>query len=468
MKNIEAIKLILKEKSDENIYTLLNNNETYNLIHLCVLNEKYLNKFLDEILNSKDIFARYNLNIVYLLSNFPKIIDKIPNNLLQKLNNSNWVKMISQQPELFDKCKIIDKFDSYDLNNILRNQPQLINKIKKIYKDKNRNTLFSYILNSKEDLNINFNYMLVSELNKNINNITIYIWLYMLAYNPDLIKICPIVDKISYNEYQNNVIDLVSKQISFKYLLPSIDKISSDHLSTLISNQPQLIEESKIDFKIFDVNNWALILSKQPQLIDKCDKLKEFNTRNWYIILSKQPKLIDYCNKIDEFNGYNWYLILKKQPKLVKYCNKLDILPNWIEILKEQPQLANYCNKFDEFKGENLYDLLMKHPQLIDKCKNINNINRKYRIKLLNRYPNLLDKIRLNKIDNDCVKILYNSRERHLRLMKSYIKNNKDKKVLTDMINIYPDLKDLYTKNNLWKYVDFSKLTDNLEYSILK
>ena len=50
--------------------------------------------------------------------------------------------------------------------------------------------------------------------------------------------------------------------------------------------------------------------------------------------------------------------------------------------------------------------------------------------------------------------------------MKKYIKKHKDPIILTNMIGIYPDLKDLYTKKNLWKYVDFSKLTNNLEYNI--
>ncbi len=51
--------------------------------------------------------------------------------------------------------------------------------------------------------------------------------------------------------------------------------------------------------------------------------------------------------------------------------------------------------------------------------------------------------------------------------MKVYIKSNKDKKVLTDMINIYSDLKEIYTEKNLWKYVDFNQLCENLEYRIL-
>ena len=52
--------------------------------------------------------------------------------------------------------------------------------------------------------------------------------------------------------------------------------------------------------------------------------------------------------------------------------------------------------------------------------------------------------------------------------MEKYIKKYKDEEVLTNMIGIYPDLKEIYTKKDLWKYVDFSKLSDNIEYSMLK
>ena len=440
MKNIEVIKLILKEKPNEDVYTLFNNDDCYNLINLCILNKKYLNnEVLNQILNSK-LIDKY---LSYLLSNFPNLINKIPNNLLQNLSQFDWINILQKQPQLFNYCKNVRSFDVNSWINILKNQPKLANEYKKLYK--NKNTLLYFILNSEEDLNVNFNELY--NLNIDINKVSINNWLDMLKYNPDLIKICPIIDKInkSYNEYTKEVVELVSKQIKFKYLLSSVDKISNYHLSILISDKPQLIEELKINLKKFNKNNWEKILEKQPQLINECDKLKELTPYNWSYILSKQPKLIKYCDKINELNSYNW-----------------------INILTDQPQLADKCNKFDRFSSFDWYALLKKQPQLIDKCKDINIINRRYKIDLLTMYSNLIDKIHLNKIDNNCVEILYNSREHHLKFMKSYIKYNKNSKVLTDMINLYPDLKDLYTKNNLWKYVDFNQLTDNIEYRILK
>ena len=54
-------------------------------------------------------------------------------------------------------------------------------------------------------------------------------------------------------------------------------------------------------------------------------------------------------------------------------------------------------------------------------------------------------------------------------IMKKYIKQYKESEVLTNIIGIYPELESFYVENNLFKYVDFSKLSDNLKkYFILK
>ena len=493
MKNIEVIKLILKEKPNENIYTLFNNDDSYNLIYLCVLNEKYLNdEVLNQILNSK-LIDKY---LSYLLSNFPNLINKIPDGLLQNLTSFNWSIILSQQPELFNYCKNAYSFNINSWINILRKQPKLANEYKKLYK--NENTLLYFILNSKEDLNINFDKLIKYNLNININKLNIYNWLDMLKYNPKLIKICPKINKInnSYDKHPYEVIELVSKQISFKYLLPSIDKISSYPLSILISNQPQLIEELKIDFKIFDAYNWSNILQKQPQLINECNKINELTPYNWASILRKQPKLIKYCDK-NELTSNTWAYILTEQPKLIKYCNKIDSIPDhdlldilikqpelinkcnnnfttftiykWVELLRKQPKLAKYCDKFDKF-GDYEWDCLLENQsELIEYYGNKNILSKDNKIKILIKHPSLLDKISIDfKININSIKILYNSKKHHLKLMKNYIVNNKDKKVLTNMIGIYPDLKYLYTEKDLWKYVDFNQLSDNIEYSILK
>ena len=56
--------------------------------------------------------------------------------------------------------------------------------------------------------------------------------------------------------------------------------------------------------------------------------------------------------------------------------------------------------------------------------------------------------------------IICNKRN-YLEVLKFLISNNqKDEKILNKIIKRYHDkeFKDIYTKHNLWKYVDFSKL----------
>ncbi len=360
MNKLEVIKLILKEKEDEDIYRLFNSNKSYNLIYLCVLNNKYLNKVLDQILNSKDIIDKNVPTLAYLLSSFPDLIDKISNDLLNKLDIYDWTTILSKQPQLFDKCKIIDKADLVRLCIIFANNPELVNKYKEVYKNKNTNTLFGYILNYKEDLNIDFSELDPSYLNKNIKELDYGNWLHILTYNPDLIKICPIANKINkdlYYFFEDSIINLVSKQISFKYLLPSLYSISNTHLTILINNQPQLIEELNINLKNLNNNDWVDILSKQPQLISECNKLDELTTYNWLGILIKQPKLIEYYKEIHKLGNTQWSLILLNQPSL-----------------------TDKCNKFDHFNSDNWYSLLSIRPEFIDECKDTSIINRKHKI----------------------------------------------------------------------------------------
>ena len=133
-----------------------------------------------------------------------------------------------------------------------------------------------------------------------------------------------------------------------------------------------------------------------------------------------------------------------------------------------QPQLAKYCSKFDEFTQYEWSILLLKHPELIEYYGNRNILKRSDKINLLLEHSRLIGKLHIKGIDVNFVRILYNSREHNANLMNIYIKKYKDKEVLTNMIGIYPDLKKFYTKKDLWKYVDFNQLSNNLEYSILK
>ena len=469
MKKLEVIKLLLEEKCNYDIVNLLKNNEVYNLTLLCYLNKKYLTKeTFNVILKEKPVSIRYllndrseyqNDNLSYYYSSITLLVSKYPN-LYNKLDEKikftidDWVKLIQEQPKLFNKCKISYRLDSYNWANIIRKQAKLINKCnidkfnkdnwivilkeqpqlasnyKKLYKEidefsalellRSNNNIVNYIDFSKidfsEDTVLDVLLLcpkLIEKIDK--NKMSTLDWVHFIGYNPKLIDQCPVRDKFNINE----IVNLICMQPEFVYMLPTIDEIENKHLRSLVINRIEFIEELNINLKNFNVNDWFELLKRHPSLIDKCDKIKEMHSSNWSKILQKQPQLIKYCDKIDNFNEDDWHGLLFYQPQFIDKCN-IDMSVYLREVLIE--------NNFD----------------LIDKIKN--------------------DDIESYYFE----KIVYKSGEYRNKVVDKYTEKFHDEMLLTNMIGIYPDLKDLYTKKDLWKYVDFNQLTDNLEYTILK
>ena len=455
MKKLEIIKEIIEKEPDIYITNLLSIDKTYLLIKLCYLNQKYLtddnlNYIIDNykkhpLKNSSFDYYIGNeyLDISSLLSKYPNIINKLPGTIINSIDLIDWSNIIKKQPTLLDKCKVVDNFTSRNWVNILSEQPQLAFRYRNIYNELDLDDMVRLIYNSKEILNyvdidkikINSLYLhniipvypeIINSLGKKmIDNISLHTWLTMIEKNQDLIDICPItIDDKTYKRYPNEVMQLIIKQPKFKYLLPNIDNIPEHNLVNLIINQPQLIDELHINLDRFDEIQWGHILKRQPYLIDKCNILNEIpaydnSPTDWVSIISEQPKLIEYCKKINEFGSNNWENILKKQPQLVDKCNINLREVNLSNLLSAQPSLIK---KLDT---DYLSDFLFK-------------------------------------------KAIYNSKEYRIKALEKYIKKYKDSELLTNMIGIYPNLKDLYTEKDLWKYVDFNQLSDNLEYSILK
>ena len=168
------------------------------------------------------------------------------------------------------------------------------------------------------------------------------------------------------------------------------------------------------------VNKWVEILKEKPFLIDNCDVVNKFKSDDWFNILIKQPLLIGQLNDFTKMSSDNWFKLLEKYP----------------EIIKEYPKSSR--------------------DQLITKLITISNFSRMSFVKEA-------DEKRLRKL-------LYKSnKENYKILIEEYVdKKYHDSKVLTDMINLYPDLKKLYTEKDLWMYVNTSKLNFTLEYEMLK
>ena len=449
MKHLEVIRKIIEESPNENVTDLIFNDIIYNLTLLCILNKKYLTEEnLNLIVKAKPKLLQFNKHnimpkgyysyIAILISNYPEIFNKLSNDNIKKFNCTDWVEIIQKQPKLIDQCNIINKFTKNDWITILKKQPQLTCEYKDFYNNFSWSDIYYLIKNNKKILDyININEIKI--LNENIsdiislypkmiesidkNKISISQWVEILKDQPKLIELCPVVDKIKEYPYQN-IVELVSKQPKFVDMLPSVDKLEKKDLVKLVKNRPQLIEELNIDIKKFEAYDWANILIDQPKLIDKCNKINELNALS--------PDV-------------------------------------WATMLIRNVELEKYCNKFDEFGYDFWYKLLTNKPQFIDKCKIP--LTKSTRTLLLEINPELIEKIKIDDISEDIFKnIVYKSKKNHIKVIEKYVEmfNNKDSTILTNMVGIYPDLKNLYTEKNLWQYVDFKQLSDNLEYSILK
>ena len=430
----------MEKDPNANIINLLRNSDIYNLSSLYILDENYLDdENLNFILNNKkDLKSYFSETYPYslfgiLVSKNPKLLNKLSKEDIFSFKFEDWVKIIKENPELINKCNVVNRFNAVDWVEILKYQPQLADKYKQIYEKLSNKNLIDLIRNNKEILNfINIKKFKITDehisdmiiaypeyikkLNKNkISKISVENWIEIIKVNPNLINDCPIIDRFSIID----IVDLISIQPIFIDLLPEITKLSNDDLVKLISNQPQLIEELKIDFTKFGVDYWIEILKKQPKLIDKCNVIDLFYARNWFDILLEQPKLINYCNKFNNFNSYNWY------------------------------------------------KLILIYPELLDKCDKP--LSSEMKSDILKKYPNLIEKINVDNIEEKLfIKNIYNSKKYYINFIEKYIERFHDSEVLTNMIGIYPNLKEFYIKNDLWKYVDFSKLSNNIEYSILK
>ncbi len=113
--------------------------------------------------------------------------------------------------------------------------------------------------------------------------------------------------------------------------------------------------------------DWYIILSKQPQLADKCNKWGEFDEDNWGWLLSKQPQFFDKCNKWEEFDGDIWSRLLSEQPQFADKCNKWEEFDGdiWSRLLSEQPNFAKYCD-WKKLDGDSWNWLLIWQPQFAE------------------------------------------------------------------------------------------------------
>ena len=124
------------------------------------------------------------------------------------------------------------------------------------------------------------------------------------------------------------------------------------------------------DLEEFDGENWALVLSEQPQLAKHCP-WKKMDACDLGMLILQQPQFLDRC-PLEKLEGWAWAGLLTDKPWLADRCpwGKLDCL-DWVDLLCKQPHFAgHFADHFswNELDGMNWAHLLCKQPHFADHC----------------------------------------------------------------------------------------------------
>ena len=183
--------------------------------------------------------------------------------------------------------------------------------------------------------------------------------------------------------------------------LENWNKLTARKWVDLLTRQPELAD--KCDFSEFDGSNWTDLLLKRPQFASKCDwsRLKAWDLLK---LLTAQPQFADKCdwNQIDiwdesaNLSSMRSCRLFRRRSLLGKHKR-----PNygaaWAALLSEQPQFAYKCDR-SKLDGWNWASLLAKQPQFADKC-DWNKLDSRDMVSLLVEQPQFATKCAWSKLD---------------------------------------------------------------------
>ena len=111
----------------------------------------------------------------------------------------------------------------------------------------------------------------------------------------------------------------------------SFDKGDWQHL--LLKKGSRFLDN--VDRKMLDADFWVPLLTEIPELGETCDTFngwKKFTVDNWYLLLTKQPRFTGKCNLWQHFSGKQWANLLILVPDISAICDESD---GWSKLGKE-------------------------------------------------------------------------------------------------------------------------------------
>ena len=230
-------------------------------------------------------------------------------------------------------------------------------------------------------------------------------WVKMLSCDPPhpiLIGMCP-WDLLN----GDNWAELLSAQPQFTDRCPW-EKLDGPAWYKLLSKKTLFAD--KCDWAKLDGYEWGWLLATYPRFSDKC-LWNKLNGYAWSWLLAVQPDFSDKCDW-DKLDGKDWAQLLKKQPKFANRCpwDKLDGYA-WSWLLAVQPDFSDKCD-WDKLDGENWSDLLQKQPKLADKC-DWNKLSGYQWSRLVRKQPEFIDRCPWDKLGSTAWQRLLEEQPKH-------------------------------------------------------
>ncbi len=100
---------------------------------------------------------------------------------------------------------------------------------------------------------------------------------------------------------------------------------SADIADKILENYEEAERNYDLSWKRINGEDWVRILTKLPQLADKCDWSEVMNV-DWVELLRERPEFVELC-KSEYWKAGMWKALTES---------------DWSRLLEEQPQLAKY------------------------------------------------------------------------------------------------------------------------------
>ena len=157
--------------------------------------------------------------------------------------------------------------------------------------------------------------------------------------------------------FGNTWMNLIKKDKSFfdlcvkHYGFKNFDSFDWVNLLALDYNYKHLLDEYNVWDK-FNGFNWADILTNHSDFIKKDDeykiteKINSYGKFLWFKLLMENEIFLEYCDKFNAWKFFfkeYWVDILGKYPNLINKCDTLKEFTEeeWIKLIKNQPKLSS-------------------------------------------------------------------------------------------------------------------------------